>query len=67
VRLAAQQRELAIRCRIVRVSALETVLTPVTGAGILLRAPAQAAYGEGSEVWLCVPPERGLWLKREEN
>lgn len=67
VRLAAQQRELAIRCRIVRVSALETVLTPVTGAGILLRAPAQATYGEGSEVWLCVPPECVLWLKREET
>lgn len=64
--LSPSQRDLAIRCRILRVSEQETVLAPLTDAGVLLRAPTGGVADANGETWLCVPPERVAWLMGEK-
>lgn len=65
--LQAAQKDLAIRCRMLASTALETVLAPEGGEGVLLRGPAQSAFAPGNTAWLCVPPTKVVWLQREES
>ena len=39
---------------------------PLAGPDVLLRAPAGGVADENGEIWLCVPPERVVWLQGEE-
>ena len=64
--LADAQRDLAVRCRIIRITEHETVLAPLSDTGMLLRAPAGGHFAPGDMAWLCVPPEKVVWLMREE-
>ena len=64
--LSAIQKDLAIRCRILRSSEQETICAPLGQMNTLLRALPDSRFAAGDEVWLCVRPENAIWLGREE-
>jgi len=64
-RLAGAQEDFAVRCRIVRSTEQETIVTPVECPSCYIRAGADGQWKAGDEVWLRVPEEKIVWLERE--
>jgi molybdate transport system ATP-binding protein len=65
-RLTGGQEEFSVRCRIIRSTEQETVLTPVGRPSCFIRAGGREGLSAGNDVWLSVPREKIVWLGREE-
>jgi molybdate transport system ATP-binding protein len=66
VTFAPIQKDLGICCRIVRSTEQEIIAAPVEHPSCFIRAGANGAMQVGDTVWLCVDPQRIVWLGREE-
>jgi len=63
--LAAQAQDFAVLCRIIRSTEQETVASPVQRPDIYVRARPDGRIHAGEHAYVCVQPEKLIWLRRE--